>query len=99
MVLCYNSSLEGAMELKFEPKCLSCDALSDGTNMAEYRLIFPNLHVYMIQRTCALTCCGCVQEREEVSEIDLRKVVELKPPEASGTAEHQTSFQIILQDK
>ena len=46
-----------------------------------------------------MTCCGCVQEREEVSEIDLRKVVELKPPETSGTAEHQTSFQIILQDK
>ena len=31
MLLCYNSSLEGATELKFEPKCSSRDALSDGT--------------------------------------------------------------------
>ena len=48
MRLCYNSSLEGDMELKFEPKRSSCDTLSAGTIMVEYRLTFPNLNVYMI---------------------------------------------------
>ena len=39
------------------------------------------------------------QEREELAEIDLKKVVELKPPERSGTPEAQSCFQICLPDR
>ena len=39
------------------------------------------------------------QEREEVDEIDLRKVTELKGPDSQGTVEQQCSLQIVMSDK
>ena len=39
------------------------------------------------------------KEREEVDEIDLRKVMELKGPEASNSAADLCVIQIITEDK
>ena len=39
------------------------------------------------------------QEREEVDEIDLRKVTDLKGPDSSGTYEQQCSIQIVVPDR
>ena len=39
------------------------------------------------------------QEREELAEIDLKKVTHLKPPDPSGTPEAQCSFQISVPDR
>ena len=39
------------------------------------------------------------KEREELNEIDLRKVVELKGPDSNGTPEQQCLIQIITDDK
>ena len=39
------------------------------------------------------------KEREEVEDIDLRKVVELKPPESTGTPDLQCTFQIITDER
>ena len=40
-----------------------------------------------------------LQEREELAEIDLRKVTELKPPDTFGSLEAQSTFQILLSEK
>jgi len=39
------------------------------------------------------------REREELAEIDLKKVLELKGPEPGGNFEQQCSFQIVLQER
>ena len=39
------------------------------------------------------------KEREEVDEIDLRKVVELKGPDSAGNPEQQCCIQIMTDDK
>lgn len=39
------------------------------------------------------------QEREEIDEIDLRKVTELKVPDPGGNYEQQCTFTIFLADK
>ena len=39
------------------------------------------------------------QEREELAEIDLKKMTELKPPDPTGTAEAQCSFQIHIAER
>ena len=39
------------------------------------------------------------QEREELSEIDLKKVMELKGPDPSGNQEAQSSFQLVLEER
>lgn len=55
---------------------------------------------------CTFTQSLCVpflflglQEREEVDEIDLRKVTDLKGPDPSGTYEQQCSIQIVVSDR
>ena len=40
-----------------------------------------------------------IQEREEIDEIDLRKVTELKGSEPGGTYEQQCAFSIFLGEK
>ena len=40
-----------------------------------------------------------IQEREEVDEIDLRKVTDLKGPDSSGTYEQQCCIQIVVPDR
>lgn len=44
-------------------------------------------------------CIGYLQEREELDEIDLRKVVELKVPDNAGTVDQQCIIQIITDEK
>ena len=39
------------------------------------------------------------QEREEIDEVDLRKVTELKAPDPGGNYEQQCTFTIFLADK
>lgn len=39
------------------------------------------------------------KERDEQEEIDLRKVVELKGPDSSGTSEQQCILQIITDER
>ena len=40
-----------------------------------------------------------IQEREELAEVDLRKLLELKPPDQGGNLEQQCSFQIVLSER
>lgn len=52
-------------------------------------------------RDVMFICCQWLvsQEREEVDEIDLRKVTDLKGPDPTGTFEQQCCLQIILSDR
>lgn len=40
-----------------------------------------------------------MQEREELDEIDLRRVVELRGPDSSGTPDQQCTIQIITDER
>ena len=51
------------------------------------------------RKICLHTTLSLLQEREELAEIDLRKVTELRPPDPSGGPEAQCTFQIFLPER
>ena len=52
-------------------------------------------HAYTI--SLLISSAPCVQA--ELAEVDLRRVTELKPPDTSGPAEGQCTFQIMMEER
>ena len=69
--------------------------------MYVYRIRPGSFKRFVVLRDVMFLCCQWLvsQEREEVDEIDLRKVTDLKGPDPTGTFEQQCCLQIILSDR
>ena len=54
---------------------------------------------FILSSSPLTTSHSYLQEREELAEVDLRKLLELKPPDQAGNLEQQCSFQIVLAER